>query len=147
MKPIKEPIPELSANKSLLFLATKQISGKMYSEDKTYNFVKGEEVILNDYPMVSYAFREIVGIPNEAVSLVNVNQKLFEIIEIINPIMFSRILEDISTYNFVSTGDTTNQAIFRLAYGYLQAVQVYELQDNGSRIPLIKLDEKYVKEW
>jgi hypothetical protein len=148
-------LPTLDANETLLFLSTKNAHHVNYSEDKAIVFEEGrEETILNDYPIVAFAFKEIVCIPSEHIQLKYINDRLFDIIEKIKPSLLRRILEEVQGYRFVgSTGYGVQemslsyspaQAIFITAYGYIQAIQVYT-GELGEFIPLINLDESLIK--
>lgn len=148
-------LPKLTANQTLMFLSTKNAHHINYTDDKDIVFKeKTEETILNDYPLIAYAFQEIVGIPPEHIQLKNINDRLFDIIEIVKPTLFRRILEEAQEYRFVqSTGYGTSdlllshspaQAIFITAYGYIQSIQVYT-GDLGEMIPLIDMDESLIK--
>jgi len=136
-------LPKLTKNETNLFFATKNIPMNGYDEKKILSFeIESENEILNDYPIMADTFQRIVSIPLEFVFIENINLRLIEIAEKINPKILKNVLMEISKYR----KSTHSQAIFKSLYGYLQAVQVYELEEDGTKKPLIDFDDTDLKE-
>lgn len=152
---MKNGIPVLDKNETIIFLSTKNRPHKGYVEEKI-EFKKGsQEEILSDYPMLTFAFSKVIGIGYEHIILENINSWLLDLLEKVEPKSMKRLLLDIQSHRYMaSTGYgvepmslkySPSQAIFISLYGHLQGVQVCnivgEVLEN-----LIDMDESLVEE-
>lgn len=132
---------ELTKTESTLLLITKLWQPKKYNGE-IYTWEPDEENrCLNGYDRLVFFYLENYVHDRSMIDIKNINTLLLDLLNKIEPRLCYRVLLDINrhTDNF-SSKLNTNQIMFFILYGYVQALQTRDYDGDGKIIDLVKMD-------